>query len=104
MATVSIRDLGRNPSQVVDDVASTGQPALVTKNGRPVVAVVPINQDALLAWILVTAGDPPLGQSLEESPADVLEQARPIPDYGSRSIPGLTKRESDDFWTAINEA
>jgi hypothetical protein len=57
-----------------------------------------------MAWILATAGDPPLGQSLEEAPAEVLAQAQPIPNFGSRSIPGLTKRESDEFWNAITEA
>jgi prevent-host-death family protein len=104
MPTVSIRDLGRNPSAVVDAVAASGEPALVTKNGKPVAAVIPINEKALLDWVLATAGDPPLGQSLELTPDEVLRSARPIPDFGRRRIPGLTQNEADRFWTAINEA
>lgn len=102
MATVSIRDLGRNPSRVIAEVTSTGRPALVTKNGAPVAAVVPIDQDALAAWVLASAGDPPIGTSLEESPEAVLRKARPIPDFGHRAIPGLTEREFEDFWQALN--
>lgn len=43
MATVSIRDLSRNASRVVDEVASSGRPALVTRHGAPVAAVVAID-------------------------------------------------------------
>lgn len=41
---VSIRELSRNASAVVDDVAKTRRPALVTKHGTPVAAVVPIDE------------------------------------------------------------
>lgn len=104
MATVNIRELGRNPSKVVDDVTSTGRPALVTKNGRPVAAVVPIDENALLDWILRASGDPPLGESLEVPPDLVLAQARPIPEFGRRTITGLTEQQADEFWAAIRDA
>ena len=38
MGTVSIRDLSRKTSSVIDDVVTTGRPALVTKHGKPVAA------------------------------------------------------------------
>jgi prevent-host-death family protein len=41
VGTVSIRDLSRNASSVVDDVVTSGRPALVTKHGKPVAAVIP---------------------------------------------------------------
>lgn len=104
MPTVSIRDLGRHPSRVVDSVARTGQPALVTKNGRPVAALVAIDEDALAQWVLATSGDPPVGQSLEQAPDEVLNEARPLSGYGRRRIPGLTVREADAFWDAISQA
>jgi prevent-host-death family protein len=47
MATVSIRDLSRHASRVVDDVARTGRPVLVTKHGEPVAALIPISADDL---------------------------------------------------------
>lgn len=55
MAAVGIRELGRNPSKVVDEVESTRRPALITRHGKPVAAVVPIDDDALEDWILSTA-------------------------------------------------
>lgn len=55
MANVGIRELSRNPSKVVEEVSGTGRPALVTKHGKPVVAIVPIDSDALEDWILANA-------------------------------------------------
>ncbi len=53
MASVSIRELSRNASGVVDQVTRTGRPALVTKHGAPVAAVVPLDagdvEDLVLA-------------------------------------------------------
>ena len=55
MATVSIRELANNASAVVADVAASGRPAMVTKHGRPVAAVVPINEEALEDFVLANA-------------------------------------------------
>jgi prevent-host-death family protein len=52
VATVNVRELARNTSKVIDDVAKRHRPTLVTRGGRPVAAVVPINADALEDWIL----------------------------------------------------
>jgi len=41
--TVSIRDLANKASAVVDEVAKSGKPAVVTKRGEPIAAVVPID-------------------------------------------------------------
>jgi prevent-host-death family protein len=55
MATVNVRELARNTSKVIDDVAKRRRPTLVTRAGRPVAAVVPIDADALEDWILANA-------------------------------------------------
>jgi prevent-host-death family protein len=55
MVTISIRDLGRRPSQVVDEVVRTGRPAIVTRHGRPVTAMVAINPDELEDFVLAHA-------------------------------------------------
>ena len=55
MATVNVRELARNTSKVIDDVAKRGRATIVTRAGRPVAAVVPINADALEDWILANA-------------------------------------------------
>ena len=41
----------------MDDVATSGQPAVVIKHGKPVAAVVPIDQEALEDWVLANAPD-----------------------------------------------
>ena len=55
MPTISIRDLGRRPSQVVDEVVRTGRPAIVTRHGRPVTAIVALDPDELEDYVLAHA-------------------------------------------------
>jgi prevent-host-death family protein len=55
VGSVGIRDLARNASKVVDEVAKTGRPALVTKRGRVVAAVVPIDERELEDFVLANA-------------------------------------------------
>jgi prevent-host-death family protein len=102
VSVVSIRDLSRNPSAVVDEVERSGKPALVTRNGKPIAALVRINPEALEDWLLSTVADPPIGVSLEESPEALRAAATSIP-YGKRQIQGLTKAEADAFAAALAE-
>ena len=55
MPHVSIRDLQRNAGGVVAAVTTSGRPAVVTKHGRPVAAVVPISEEELEDWVLANA-------------------------------------------------
>ena len=55
MSTVSIRELSRNASGVVADVAASGRPAVVTRHGVPVAAVVPINDGDIEDLVLARA-------------------------------------------------
>jgi prevent-host-death family protein len=55
MPTISIRDLGRRPSQVIDEVVRTGRPAIVTRHGRPVTALVALDPDELEDYVLAHA-------------------------------------------------
>lgn len=55
MPTISIRDLGRRPSQVIDEVIRTGRPAIVTRHGRPVTAMVALDPDELEDYVLAHA-------------------------------------------------
>ncbi len=52
MATVTLRELARNTASVIQGVQSSGRPALVTRNGRPVAALLPIDEAALEDWLL----------------------------------------------------
>ena len=53
MASISMRELANNTKSVVEEVARSGRPAVVTQRGKPMVAVVPIDQEALDDWVLV---------------------------------------------------
>ena len=55
MATVNVRELARNTSKVIDELTQSKEPTLVTRDGRPVAALVPINASALEDWILANA-------------------------------------------------
>ncbi len=55
MTTVTIRELTRNASSVVEQVTSTGRPALVTKRGTPVAVVLALDADELEDYILANA-------------------------------------------------
>lgn len=69
MATVSIRDLTRGASRVVEDVARSKRPAIVTRRGEPVAAVVPIDRDELEDFVLSHA--PSFVRSLRRAEKDI---------------------------------
>lgn len=69
MATVSIRELARGASKVVDDVARSGHPAIVTRRGQPIAAVVPIDPDELEDFVLSHA--PSFVRSLRRADEDI---------------------------------
>jgi len=83
MSTISIRDLQRNTSRVVADVADSKQAALVTRHGEPVAALVPIDaqdlEDYLLSKVLssaedMAAADQALAAGQTRSAADVFAE------------------------------
>jgi|ERR1700686_120652 prevent-host-death family protein len=100
MATVTLRELARNTATVLQELETTRRPALVTRNGRPVAALVPIDETALEDWLLehasvytleVAASDPGLGadrlSSVEWQEAQVIPdsdaspEGKPQPDH-----------------------
>lgn len=89
MPTISIRDLARRPSRVVDDVISSGRPAIITRHGKPVGAMIAIDPDELEDFVLANApeyaaamraADADLKKGRVRSAADVfgeLEEPKP---------------------------
>ena len=55
VGTVGVRDLGQRASAVIADVEKTGQPTLVTRHGRPVAVLLPINEDDFYDYVLARA-------------------------------------------------
>jgi prevent-host-death family protein len=52
MTTIGVRELARNASRVVDDVGRSRRPVIVTVHGKPVAAVIPLNEDELEDYVL----------------------------------------------------
>lgn len=71
MPTVSIRDLARRSSRVVDDVSSSGRPAIITRRGKPVAALIAIDPDELEAFVLANA--PEYARSMRDADADLAK-------------------------------
>lgn len=77
MTTISIRDLGRRPSQVVDEVIRTGRPAIITRRGRPVTVMLAIDPDELEDFVLAHA--PEFVRSRRAADADLRAgRTRPV--------------------------
>lgn len=64
MPVVNVRKLARETSQVISAVQTTRRPTLVTRGGRAVAAVVPVDPDLLEDWILANA--PEFTQAMAE--------------------------------------
>lgn len=71
MPTVSIRDLARRSSQVVDNVTNTGRPAIITRRGKPVGALIAIDPDQLEDFVLANA--PEYAKSMRDADADLAK-------------------------------
>ena len=78
MATVGIRDLADRASAVVSKVESTGEPAFITRRGRPVAVVLPISEDDLYDYVLSNA--PKYVRDMREADKALanLEYGRPL--------------------------
>jgi len=55
MATVTIRELGRQVSGVVNEVRTTGRPTFVTHRGTPVAVLLPLDAEQLEDHVLANA-------------------------------------------------
>ncbi len=69
MPTISIRELARRSSRIVDDVVSSGRPAIITRRGKPVSAIIAIEPDELEDFVLANA--PEYAAATRNADADV---------------------------------
>lgn len=77
MATVTIRELGRQVSGVVNDVRTTGRPAFVTHRGTPVAVLLPLDAEQLEDYILANA--PEYVASMREADAAIAQGKAGVP-------------------------
>ncbi len=74
MATVSIRELGRQVSGVVSEVRTTGRPTFVTHRGTPVAVLLPLDAEQLEDYVLANA--PEYVASMHATD-EAIEQGKP---------------------------
>ncbi len=77
--TYGIRELQRRSSEIVDELERSRRPALVTRHGKPVAVLSPIDDDALEDHILANA--PEFVASMTEADEDGRAgRTRPLAD------------------------
>jgi prevent-host-death family protein len=76
MSAIGVRDLGRNPSKVLDELAEGRRPILITRRGRPVAVLTPIDPDEVEDLVLAYA--PEFVADRAEADAD-LREGRTVP-------------------------
>ncbi len=75
MPVVNVRELSRRTGVVISTVRRTKRPTLITRAGRPVAAVVPVDTSELEDWILAHA--PEFVSSMAEAERD-LKRGRTV--------------------------
>lgn len=68
MRTYGIRELQRRSSEIVAELERSRRPALVTRHGKPIAVLSPVDEDALEDFILANA--PEYVASMDEADED----------------------------------
>jgi prevent-host-death family protein len=76
MDSIGVRELAERASAVIAEVERSGEPALVTRRGRPVAAVVPIDIDDLHDFVLAHA--PEYVRGRREAEAEIARGVRGV--------------------------
>jgi PHD/YefM family antitoxin component YafN of YafNO toxin-antitoxin module len=55
VSTIGVRELARHASAIINDIEQNKEPALVTRRGRPVVYMLPVDSDEFEDFVLAHA-------------------------------------------------
>lgn len=55
MSTIGVRELARHASSIISDIEQNKEPALVTRRGRPVVYMLPVDSEEFEDFVLAHA-------------------------------------------------
>jgi prevent-host-death family protein len=55
MSTVGVRELARRASAILDEVATRKEPALITRRGRPIAYLLPVDSEQFEEFVLANA-------------------------------------------------
>lgn len=69
MATVGIRELARRASSIIEDLTESREPMLITRHGRPVAYMLPVDEREFEDFVLANA--PEFVEGLEEADAEL---------------------------------
>ena len=69
MSTVGVRELARRASAIIDEIATKKEPVLITRRGRPVAYVLPVDSEQFEEFVLANA--PEFIAGMEEADAEL---------------------------------
>lgn len=76
MELINARELARRTSWILEEVETAGRPFLVTKHGRPIATILPIDNEELEDFLLTHARE--YVESMEEAEVELrFGKARP---------------------------
>jgi prevent-host-death family protein len=55
VSTVGVRELARRASAIIDEIAAKKEPALITRRGRPIAYVLPVDSEQFEDFVLANA-------------------------------------------------
>jgi prevent-host-death family protein len=55
MSTIGVRELARHASSIINDIEQKKEPALITRRGRPVVYMLPVDSEEFEDFVLTHA-------------------------------------------------
>lgn len=55
MSTIGVRELARHASSIINDIEQSKQPALITRRGRPVAYMLPVDSEEFEDFVLAHA-------------------------------------------------
>jgi antitoxin YefM len=55
MSTIGVRDLAKHASAIINDIEQTKEPALITRRGRPVAYMLPVDSEEFEDFVLAHA-------------------------------------------------
>ncbi len=93
MPIVGIRELARRASSLLEQVERTGERILVTRHGRAVALIVPLDSEEFEDFVLANA--PEFVQAMEEGDRDLAEgRTRPLHEVLAEIDEEVAKRKT----------
>jgi prevent-host-death family protein len=78
MSIVTLRDLQRNPAGVLRELEENRRPAFVTRRGRPVAVLMPVDEDELYDFVLAKAPEYVAGMRAADEDVARGDLGRPL--------------------------